>query len=88
MLKGCQKRIVFIKNTECDLFDEAYFILKNDVPYNEMNDDIVRKATAIINQNGFSQAKKKRKKPKKGLLLFLLGWLFSAILSTIIFFII
>lgn len=37
MIKGCQKRMIFIKNTGCDLFDEAYFVLKNDIPASEEN---------------------------------------------------
>lgn len=28
MLRGCQKRIYYVKNPESDIFDEAYFILR------------------------------------------------------------
>ena len=27
-VRGCEKRIYHVKNTESELFDEAYFILK------------------------------------------------------------
>jgi hypothetical protein len=34
MLRGCQKKIVFIKNTGSKLFDEAYFVIsgREDAP--------------------------------------------------------
>lgn len=85
MLKGCQKRMVYIKNTGCDLFDEAYFILKNDVPTDsDTENDIIRIATAIINENGFVQKKKRKKKRLKGLLLLALGAIIGvAVCSTI-----
>lgn len=74
MLKGCQKRMIFVRDTGSELFDEAYFILKRDIPYDEsLEDDIVRTATAIINQNPFPKSPKRVKKNCKALFCFLLG---------------
>ena len=81
MIKGCQKRMIFIKNTGCDLFDEAYFVLKNDIPASEENQrDIIRTATAIINEHEYPLSKRKRSKIKrsKSVLFFLLGALLGA----------
>jgi hypothetical protein len=81
MIKGCQKRMIFIKNTGCDLFDEAYFILKNDIPSSEENqNDIIRTATAIINEHEYPLNKRKKVKNKssKSLVLFLIGALCGA----------
>ena len=63
MIKGCQKRMIFIKNTGCDLFDEAYFVLKNDIPTSQENEnDIIRTATAIINEHEYPLYKRKNRK--------------------------
>ena len=32
MIKGCQKRIIHLKNTGSPYFEEAYFILKDECP--------------------------------------------------------
>lgn len=31
MIRGCEKRIYYVKNTESELFDEAYLILRRGV---------------------------------------------------------
>ncbi len=88
MIKGCQKRMIFIKNTGCDLFDEAYFVLKNDIPATEdTQNDIIRTATAIINEHEFPFSKRKRvkKKRSKALLFFLLGALLGASICALAF---
>lgn len=48
MIKGCQKRIVFLKNTGSEYFDEAYFVLKPDALERD-EADIVSEATKIAN---------------------------------------
>lgn len=86
MIKGCQKRMIFIKNTGCDLFDEAYFVLKSDIPASEENqDNIIRTATAIINEHEYPLNKRKRAKSKrsKALLFFILGALLGATLCAL-----
>lgn len=89
MLKGCQKRMIFVKDTGCDLFDEAYFVLKNDIPSNtEIEENIVRVATEIINQNTFVKSSKRVHKFPKGVLFFLLGCFFTATICISLFFII
>ena len=30
MVRGCQKKIIYLKNSGSDLFEEAYFIIKNN----------------------------------------------------------
>ncbi|MBO5374880.1 MAG: hypothetical protein J6A54_05495 [Clostridia bacterium] len=86
MIKGCQKRMIYIKDTGSDLFDEAYFILKKDIPIQtELDGDIIRTATAIINHSEFKQQKKKKRLFSKGILFFLLGCAFTSALATLIF---
>ena len=85
MIKGCQKRMIFIKDTGSDLFDEAYFVLKSDIPsQDDFENDIIKTATAIVNQNQFRR-KRKPLKISKSVLLFLLGMLIGALISSFIF---
>ena len=86
MIKGCQKRMIFIKNTGCDLFDEAYFVLKNDIPAGEDNEnDIIRTATAIINEHEYPLNKRKNHKKvrSKSALFFALGAMCGALICTL-----
>lgn len=62
-MRGCQKKIVFLKNTGSHIFDEAYFILKSD-GQEQKNDknvtrDMVCEANRIIEEN-FGLVKKRR----------------------------
>lgn len=52
MLRGCQRRIVYIKDTENRIFEEAYFILRRGVSGQgriPSDDDMLREAGALIN---------------------------------------
>lgn len=46
MLKGCQKRIVLVKDTGSSLFSEAYFVLSEEADRFRRG-DIVEEATRI-----------------------------------------
>lgn len=52
MVRGCQRRVVFIKNTDSKIFSEAYFIL-SDEAYKESHtdEDIIREANRIIDES-------------------------------------
>lgn len=53
MFRGCQKKIIKLKNTGSGLFDEAYFILKDaaaDSPY-ITETDMIKEANRIICDN-------------------------------------
>ena len=84
MIKGCKKRMIFIKDTKSDFFEEAYFILKGDVDYIDTTEsDIVRAATMIIND--IDAYKKPPAKQKKGFPKILFGMLLGASISAVIF---
>ncbi len=84
MLKGCQKKIVFLKDTGSDFFEEAYFVMKSE--YDSVNkDDIVYEATKIA--NGICQEKSKKENSNAWKPLFLsIGMLIGAIISIGCFF--
>lgn len=62
MIKGCQKKIVFIKDTGSDYFEEAYFVMKSDtsLPYAKEN-DIVSEAVRIANGTSLQKNDKKNR---------------------------
>ncbi|MGI6202242.1 MAG: hypothetical protein ACOYID_02435 [Eubacteriales bacterium] len=53
VMKGCQKRIIVMKNTGSNLFDEAYFILKDSAVRSPSisEQDMVGEAARIIAEN-------------------------------------
>ena len=51
MVKGCQKKIIYLKNTGSDVFDEAYFVLNDKNPIYEMGEcDMVFEANKILDE--------------------------------------
>ena len=88
MIKGCQKKIIFLKNTGCELFEEAYFIMK-ECTIDKGESDIVLEATKIVNCIKESCViPKKRFFWQKGAFIFSLGTLLGfgvAALSYLIF---
>ena len=46
-MKGCQRKIVYLKNTKSAYFDEAYFIMKPNAE-NSGEESILREAERIL----------------------------------------
>ena len=61
--KGCEKRIIMIKNTGSELFEEAYFVLRNESRNEES--DMVAEANRIIEECGGRKGKHKKYGPKE-----------------------
>ncbi len=64
MLRGCQKKVYFMKNVGGAYFEEAYLILKKDFTETNgmlLNHDLATEADRIIREasNCFSRNKKK-----------------------------
>lgn len=52
MVRGCQRRVVFLKNTDSSVFSEAYFILSDNDDTRGMSDeDMIREANRIIDES-------------------------------------
>ncbi len=89
MVKGCQRRIVVLKDTGSDLFEEAYFILKEDLPESaaKISPDMVEEANRIL--SGETVVPKKRKiavmQAGERMRWFLYGALLAASLITAVF---
>ena len=89
MVRGCQRRVVFIKNTDSEIFSEAYFILVDGVEKKEHSDgDIIREANRIIEESiGIERPEPRLKKIGRFFLYhgvpFLSGLIFAILLALI-----
>lgn len=85
-LRGYQKRIVFLKNVESEIFEEAYFVLKEEEKLGEISHaTMVEEAKRIIDE---SLGKRKRRFfvfRFKTLFVFLLGFVLSFVLTFTLF---
>lgn len=61
MLKGCERRIIYIRDTGSPLFKEAYFILRDSAPAVRKS-DMVAEATRIIRERSISVPYEKKSK--------------------------
>ena len=50
MLRGCQKRIIYLKNTDSDVFDEAYFVVSDKNSPKTKECDMVEEARRILDE--------------------------------------
>ena len=50
MIKGCTKKMILLKDTGSEFFEEAYFILKPDTPFAALRSerDFVAEANRIV----------------------------------------
>ena len=80
-IKGYKKHFVILKSIGSDYIEEAYFVLKQELPRGTASTDIVKEATRIISDY---QTHKKRKRPRLSLPSFLLGAVFAGVLAGIL----
>ena len=69
--KGCEKRMIMLKNTGSDLFEEAYFILNTKRSSQVSTCDMIKEANRIIADN--QMIPKREEKQRAPLFLYLLG---------------
>lgn len=50
MVRGCQRKVIFLKSTESEIFSEAYFIV-DEKATSTSEADMVREANRIIDEN-------------------------------------
>ncbi len=60
LLKGCKKNLVVVKGIGSDYIEEAYLILKSDLPQGTGRGDIVKEANRLIHEYDTGQRKKRR----------------------------
>ena len=68
MVRGYQRKIIFLKNTGSEMFDEAYFVLSERSEKNSPTEDtMINEANKIIEEN--SAGRKRRRLSLRQLLL-------------------
>lgn len=80
MIKGCQKKIIHIKNTNSPYFEEAYFILKEGCDELTMDNDMLKEAMRIAKGTKISSSVKRSKTKKDFITVLMIS---AAVLATI-----
>lgn len=91
MLRGCQKRIYYVKNPESDIFDEAYFILRRGagMPYGRGSGQtppskMKLEAERLMADAGGNGASLRTKQRRERLTAFLFGIAAAAVVAGLI----
>jgi len=62
-MRGCQRKVIFLKNTGCDLFDEAYFLVSRESEERNVSEDsMIAAANRIICDSIELEKDKKRRR--------------------------
>ena len=83
MIKGCQKKIIMLKNTGSEIFEEAYFILSESADKSNLSQsDMIAEANRIVDM-GYRDAFLQKSIPSgksawQRAIFFFIGALFAA----------
>ena len=96
MIKGCKKNVVYLRNTESEVFEEAYFILSDDYESKQPSEpDMLAEANRIIAESpiaayfGLNAEKQRKRQGARSVnfsrgLWFVAGALFSSAIALMI----
>lgn len=88
MIKGCQKKIIFVQGGESSPFENAYFILRKENDDIAGSDNILREADRIISESVVGIKKKyHRRKKLKSILASVLSLLTGVLCGSLFTFI-
>lgn len=80
MLKGAQKRMIVVRTTDSKLFEEAYFVMRQDAGLGGGDrPDLLAEANRIL--EGSRLHSERRHRPRRGILWCVLGFLGGAMLG-------
>ena len=71
-MRGYQKKVIHLKNPGSAIFEEAFFVLKDDKDETIENDSVIREANRIIEENALAKDGEARRIGFKKILLLLL----------------
>ena len=70
-MRGCQRKIIMLRGTDSEIFDEAYFLLRKDFDRERQDEDaLLREAQRLVELN----TTRRRTKTRPKWLLFALIW--------------
>ena len=61
-MRGCERKVLYLKNCESQLFDEAYFVLRKNTETPPCANDMLEEATRIIRAETTSLRAPRKKK--------------------------
>ena len=82
IIKEFKKNLVILKGLACDYIDEAFIILKGDLPRDPPSGDILKEANRIIAEY---RTGKKRKRMPFSLPSFFLGFGTASVIAIVLF---
>ena len=50
-MRGCERKIIMLKGTDSEIFDEAYFLIRRDFKEGGSTGEIVHEAQRIVDMN-------------------------------------
>ncbi len=84
-MRGYQKKVIYLKDTGSDFFDEAYFIVSRESEIAGIDKgDMVLEASRIIEESLGGREKKRNNALIKGIFSVAFPFLFGAIFSAVI----
>lgn len=88
MVRGTQKRIVYVKNTGGAVFEEAIFVVKDGKETGLSDGDMLGEATRIIEEHAVRSGRREEERRKNfpAWLFFLFGMLLSLAVSACAYF--
>ena len=86
-MRGCQKRVIYMKNTGSEVFDEAYFVVRDGYTHTLAKVDFLKEANRIVEENSCTGNQKRIKKRTllQGVMLFGLGFICAAVPAVFMF---
>ena len=83
VIKEFKKNLVILKGVGCDYIDEAFIILKGNLPHEVKGGDIVKEANRIISE--YKTGKKRKKRRPFSLPSFFLGVITASVFAALFF---
>ena len=81
-MRGYQKNVIYLKNVGSSVFEEAYFVIRPGVEKVESKgQDLISEANRIIEESVGLDKNKKRAIGLKETIIFVSGFLISAVLT-------
>lgn len=90
MVRGCQKKIIYLKNTNSAVFDEAYFVINEKALGSDVSEcDMIKEANRILDECFCIEEKNNIffriiTSLKRNIVPFLVGMFFTTIIVLII----
>ena len=83
-MRGCQKKVIFLKNTGSYLFDEAYFIISKEGEKTTLSEESMILEENRIIENSYSEEPIEEPKRRR-ILSFMIPFTIGAFISSLIF---